>query len=47
MPRGRGVKEGIMNDRKRTKRLIALGVAAAVVVAAGAGFWVWHEQPSF
>ena len=36
-----------MNDRKRTKRLIALGVAAAVVVAAGAGFWVWHEQPSF
>lgn len=35
-----------MNDRKRTKRLIALGVAA-VVVAAGAGFWVWHEQPSF
>ena len=36
-----------MNDRKRTKRLIALGVAAAVVVTAGAGFWVWHEQPSF
>lgn len=23
------------------------GVIAAVIVVAGAGFWVWHDQPSF
>lgn len=33
---------------KRPKnKWIVLGVVAAVVVVAGAGFWVWHEQPSF
>lgn len=26
---------------------IVVGVVAVVVVAAGAGFFVWHEQPSF
>ncbi len=26
---------------------IIVGVVVAVVVVAGAGFWVWHEQPSF
>ena len=31
----------------RRKWPIAVGVVAAVLVAAGAGFWVWHEQPSF
>lgn len=33
--------------RKRTKRMIVVGVLAAILVVAGAGFWVWHEQPSF
>ena len=34
--------------KKGKKKLpIILGVVAVVVVAAGAGFWVWHEQPSF
>ena len=31
----------------RKNKLIVVGVVAAVLVAAGAGFWVWHEQPSF
>ena len=26
---------------------IVVGVVAVVLVAAGAGFWTWHEQPSF
>ena len=26
---------------------IVVGVVAVVLIAAGAGFWVWHEQPSF
>lgn len=34
------------SSRKR-KTGIAAGVVAAVIIAAGAGFWVWHEQPSF
>ncbi len=33
--------------KPKRKRLVVLGVLAAVLVAAGAGFWVWHEQPSF
>lgn len=34
---------------KKPKRKIGIvgGVLAAVVVVTGAGFWVWHEQPSF
>ncbi len=32
---------------KRKKPLIIVAVVAAVVVIAGAGFWVWHEQPGF
>lgn len=32
---------------RRRKGLIAGVVVAAVVVIAGAGMWVWHEQPSF
>ena len=34
--------------KKRPKRgWIVAGVVATVIVVAGAGFWVWHEQPSF
>ncbi|WP_241155988.1 MULTISPECIES: cytochrome c3 family protein [unclassified Adlercreutzia] len=32
---------------KRRKRGITIGVICAIVIVAGAGFWVWHEQPSF
>lgn len=31
----------------RKNKWIVVGVVAAVLVLAGAGFWVWHEQPSF
>lgn len=37
MPRRRSAKRG----------WIVAGVVAAVVVVAGVGMWVWHEQPSF
>ncbi len=33
--------------KKRRKWPIILGVVVVVLIAAGAGFWVWHEQPSF
>lgn len=34
--------------KKKSKKLpITLGVIAAVIIVAGAGLWVWHEQPSF
>ena len=34
--------------RKRPRRVaIVVGAVVAVLVVAGAGFWVWHEQPSF
>lgn len=32
---------------RKAKRAIAASVVAVVVIAAGAGFWMWHEQPSF
>lgn len=34
-------------QQKRRKRGITIGVICAIVIVAGAGFWVWHEQPSF
>lgn len=35
-------------ERRRKKRWpIVAGVVAVVIVVAGAGFLVWHEQPSF
>ena len=33
--------------KRPRKGLITAGVIVAVLVVAGAGFWVWHEQPSF
>lgn len=35
--------------RKRSKKKLAVaaGVFAVIVAIAGAGMWVWHEQPSF
>ncbi len=33
--------------RNVKKGWIVGGVIAAVIIVAGAGFWVWHEQPSF
>lgn len=33
--------------KKRKKWPIALGVILGVVVLAGIGMWIWHEQPSF
>lgn len=33
--------------QKKRKRMVTLGVVLIMVIAAGAGFWVWHEQPSF
>ena len=39
---------GQVPEPKRKKRWpVAVGVVAAVVIVAGAGFFVWHEQPSF
>ncbi len=33
---------------KRSRRFaVAVGVVVVVLIAAGAGFMVWHEQPSF
>ena len=32
---------------KKKRWPITVGVIAAIVVIAGAGMWVWHEQPSF
>lgn len=35
-------------SRKKPRKLpIVIGTAAVVVAVAGAGFWTWHEQPSF
>lgn len=39
--------EGKKPSAKRNKRFAIIGVVAAIVIVAGAGFWVWHEQPSF
>lgn len=33
--------------RARKRWPVVAGVVAVVLLAAGAGFWVWHEQPSF
>lgn len=35
------------SKKQRRHWPIIVGVLAVVLVAAGAGFWVWHEQPTF
>ncbi|MCI8469113.1 MAG: cytochrome c3 family protein [Eggerthellaceae bacterium] len=39
--------EGAPAQRRRKKWPVVVGVVAVVCVLAGAGFMVWHEQPSF
>ncbi len=34
-------------NKKKKKWPVVLGVILGVLVIAGAGMWVWHEQPSF
>lgn len=33
--------------KKGKKKFAVIGIVAAVVIVAGAGFYAWHEQPSF
>lgn len=43
-----GKEAGALAAKKpKRKWPIVVGVVVAVLVAAGAGFWAWHEQPSF
>ena len=41
------VEETAAPQKKRKKWPVVVGVVVAVLVVAGAGFFVWHEQPSF
>ena len=41
------VSEQALPKKPKKKMGITLGVIAAVIIVAGAGFFVWHEQPSF
>lgn len=40
-------EEAAPKKKKGKKWPIVVGVVVVVLIAAGAGFWVWHEQPSF
>lgn len=42
-----GEAEKAAKKAGKKKWPIVVGVVAVVLIAAGAGFWVWHEQPSF
>lgn len=43
-----GSQPGELSPKRKVKRCwIVAGVVAAVIVVAGAGFWVWHETPGF
>ncbi len=43
---GKGAGMPVAKKPKRKWPIVA-GVVAVVLIAAGAGFWAWHEQPSF
>lgn len=40
-------EEAAPKRKKGKKGLLVLGIVLAVLVAGGAGLWIWHEQPSF
>ncbi|WP_290994685.1 FMN-binding protein [Gordonibacter sp.] len=42
-----GAPEGRRAPKRSKRWPLVVGVVVVVLVAAGAGFWVWHEQPSF
>lgn len=45
-----GERHALTTPKRRrlsNKARIVLATTAAVVVVAGAGFWIWHEQPGF
>ncbi len=42
-----GTEDAKAKKKGKKKWPIVLGIVVVVVVAAGAGFMVWHEQPSF
>lgn len=42
-----GELAGSALEKKRQKLSIVAGVLVVTLLVAGAGFWVWHEQPSF
>ncbi len=39
--------EGNAPKKHKKNGWMVLGIVVAVIVIVGAGFWVWHEQPSF
>lgn len=42
-----GAPEGRRAPKRAKRWPLVVGVVVVVLVAAGAGFWVWHEQSSF
>lgn len=42
-----GMESAKKAPKRRRKAGVLLGTLAAIIVIAGAGFFVWHEQPSF
>lgn len=44
---GQHKKVEMPSAKKRKKWPITLSVIVIILIIAGAGFWVWHEQPSF
>ena len=44
---GADTKDAKAKKKGKKKWPIVLGIVVVVVIAAGAGFMVWHEQPSF
>lgn len=41
------IGEPPVKKKSKKKWPIVVGIAVAVLIASGAGLWVWHEQPSF